>query len=145
MHDDKYMCPPGVIENDKLIELSMYHIPSNISTVIDLLEDKKISWATYQESMPTDGFYGIRCVFVVPFPALQLQQSSDFQLLCAELRQRLRRSVSLLPTQTQPVHHLRLHLAGGCAFNLCGISDSLGRILRASGAFAPSMISPTTS
>ncbi|KAJ6554992.1 phosphoesterase family-domain-containing protein [Mycena vulgaris] len=37
---------------------NMYHIPSNISSVIDLLEDKKISWATYQENMPEDGFYG---------------------------------------------------------------------------------------
>ncbi|KAJ6544504.1 hypothetical protein B0H19DRAFT_1221965 [Mycena capillaripes] len=37
---------------------NMYHIPSNISTVVDLLEDKGISWATYQESMPEDGFYG---------------------------------------------------------------------------------------
>ncbi|KAJ6534358.1 phosphoesterase family-domain-containing protein [Mycena capillaripes] len=38
---------------------NMYHIPSNISTVIDLLEDKKISWATYQENMPSDAFYGV--------------------------------------------------------------------------------------
>ncbi|KAJ6502849.1 phosphoesterase family-domain-containing protein [Mycena vitilis] len=37
---------------------NMYHIPSNISTVIDLLEDKGISWATYQENMAADGFYG---------------------------------------------------------------------------------------
>ncbi|KAJ7144511.1 phosphoesterase family-domain-containing protein [Mycena epipterygia] len=37
----------------------MYHIPSNISTVVDLLVDKKISWATYQENMPTDGFYAL--------------------------------------------------------------------------------------
>jgi len=37
---------------------SYYHIPSNISCVVDLLEDKGISWATYQENMPTDAFYG---------------------------------------------------------------------------------------
>ncbi|KAJ6553312.1 phosphoesterase family-domain-containing protein [Mycena capillaripes] len=37
---------------------NMYHIPSNITTVIDLLEDKGISWATYQENMPADEFYG---------------------------------------------------------------------------------------
>ncbi|KAJ7088900.1 phosphoesterase family-domain-containing protein [Mycena belliarum] len=37
---------------------NMYHIPSNISTVIDLLEEKRISWATYQENMPEDGYYG---------------------------------------------------------------------------------------
>ncbi|EKM55005.1 uncharacterized protein PHACADRAFT_255295 [Phanerochaete carnosa HHB-10118-sp] len=35
-----------------------YNIPANISTVIDLLEDKNISWASYMESMPSDGFQG---------------------------------------------------------------------------------------
>ncbi|KAJ7027158.1 phosphoesterase family-domain-containing protein [Mycena alexandri] len=38
---------------------NMYHIPSNISCVVDLLEDKGISWATYQENMPADEFYSI--------------------------------------------------------------------------------------
>ncbi|KAF7369669.1 Phosphoesterase-domain-containing protein [Mycena venus] len=38
---------------------NMYHIPSNISTVVDLLEDKGVSWASYQENMPADGFYGV--------------------------------------------------------------------------------------
>ena len=37
---------------------SYYHIPENISTVVDLLEDAGISWATYQENMPADHFYG---------------------------------------------------------------------------------------
>ncbi|KAJ7903221.1 hypothetical protein B0H13DRAFT_2233950 [Mycena leptocephala] len=37
---------------------NMYHIPSNISTVVDLLEDKGVSWATYQENMASDAFYG---------------------------------------------------------------------------------------
>ncbi|KAJ6563890.1 phosphoesterase family-domain-containing protein [Mycena capillaripes] len=36
---------------------NMYHIPSNITTVVDLLEDKQVSWATYQENMATDGSY----------------------------------------------------------------------------------------
>ncbi|KAF8589088.1 hypothetical protein K439DRAFT_1658077 [Ramaria rubella] len=35
-----------------------YSVPENISTVVDLLEAKHISWASYQESMPTDGFVG---------------------------------------------------------------------------------------
>ncbi|KAJ3034588.1 hypothetical protein HDV00_004860 [Rhizophlyctis rosea] len=35
-----------------------HHVPSNVSTVIDLLDTKNISWATYQENMPTDGFQG---------------------------------------------------------------------------------------
>ncbi|KAJ7617124.1 phosphoesterase family-domain-containing protein [Roridomyces roridus] len=37
---------------------NMYHIPSNISCVVDLLEDRGISWATYQENMPGVGYYG---------------------------------------------------------------------------------------
>ncbi|KAI5987228.1 phosphoesterase family-domain-containing protein [Pisolithus albus] len=33
-------------------------IPANVSTVVDLLEAKGISWAEYQENMPTDGYLG---------------------------------------------------------------------------------------
>ncbi|KAI0039224.1 hypothetical protein FA95DRAFT_1528662 [Auriscalpium vulgare] len=35
-----------------------YNIPANISTVVDLLEAKNVSWASYQENLPTDGFSG---------------------------------------------------------------------------------------
>ncbi|KIM88484.1 hypothetical protein PILCRDRAFT_814381 [Piloderma croceum F 1598] len=34
-------------------------VPENIMTMTDLLEDKTISWASYQENMPTDGFTGM--------------------------------------------------------------------------------------
>ncbi|TFY75255.1 hypothetical protein EWM64_g8756, partial [Hericium alpestre] len=37
---------------------NLYNIPSNISTVVDLLEAKNISWASYQEGLPTDGYAG---------------------------------------------------------------------------------------
>ncbi|KAI0772894.1 phosphoesterase family-domain-containing protein [Trametes elegans] len=37
---------------------NFYHIPQNVSTVVDLLEAKNISWASYQENMPYDGFTG---------------------------------------------------------------------------------------
>ncbi|KAK2805967.1 hypothetical protein FQN50_005982 [Emmonsiellopsis sp. PD_5] len=33
-------------------------IPSNVSTIVDLLEDKGISWGEYQEHMPYTGFEG---------------------------------------------------------------------------------------
>ena len=33
-------------------------VPSNVSTLIDLLEDRGISWAEYQEDMPYSGFEG---------------------------------------------------------------------------------------
>ncbi|PCH37423.1 hypothetical protein WOLCODRAFT_109837 [Wolfiporia cocos MD-104 SS10] len=33
-------------------------IPQNISTIVDLLEAKNISWSSYQESMPYDGYTG---------------------------------------------------------------------------------------
>lgn len=37
-------------------------IDSNVSTVIDLLEDKGVSWSTYQEDMPYTGFEGMAYV-----------------------------------------------------------------------------------
>ncbi|PVH92920.1 phosphoesterase-domain-containing protein [Periconia macrospinosa] len=36
----------------------MMKIPSNVSTVVDLLEAKGISWGEYQEDMPSAGFEG---------------------------------------------------------------------------------------
>ena len=33
-------------------------IPNNVSTIVDLLEARNISWATYQENMPTDAYPG---------------------------------------------------------------------------------------
>lgn len=41
------------MDNDNFNE-----VPSNISSVIDLLEDKGISWGHYQEDMPYTGFEG---------------------------------------------------------------------------------------
>lgn len=37
---------------------SFVALPSNVSTIVDLLEAKNISWASYQENMPYDGFTG---------------------------------------------------------------------------------------
>ncbi|KAI9854376.1 MAG: hypothetical protein M1830_006535 [Pleopsidium flavum] len=37
-------------------------VPSNVSTVIDLLEDKGISWSEYQEDLPYSGFEGFAWV-----------------------------------------------------------------------------------
>jgi acid phosphatase len=33
-------------------------VPQNISSVVDLLEDKGISWSLYQEDMPYSGYQG---------------------------------------------------------------------------------------
>ncbi|KAH8593271.1 phosphoesterase family-domain-containing protein [Bisporella sp. PMI_857] len=33
-------------------------VPENVSSVVDLLEDKQISWALYQEDMPYTGYQG---------------------------------------------------------------------------------------
>jgi acid phosphatase len=33
-------------------------IPSNVSTIVDLLEEKGVSWGEYQEDMPYTGFQG---------------------------------------------------------------------------------------
>lgn len=45
------------MDNDKFNQ-----IPSNISSVVDLLEDKGISWGHYEEDMPYSGFEGIAWV-----------------------------------------------------------------------------------
>lgn len=37
-------------------------VPGNVSSVVDLLEDKGISWGLYQEDMPYTGFEGIAYV-----------------------------------------------------------------------------------
>ena len=34
-------------------------IPSNIFTIVDLLDQAGISWAEYEENMPTDGYGGL--------------------------------------------------------------------------------------
>lgn len=36
----------------------MTAIPANVSTLVDLLEDKGVSWGEYQEDMPSVGFQG---------------------------------------------------------------------------------------
>ncbi|KAF9229732.1 hypothetical protein BS17DRAFT_771839 [Gyrodon lividus] len=41
-----------------LADDTLEYIPSNISTIVDLLEQKGISWSSYQENMPTDGYAG---------------------------------------------------------------------------------------
>ncbi|KAF8965802.1 acid phosphatase [Flammula alnicola] len=43
------------MDNDNL-----NRIPANVSTVVDLLEEKGISWAEYQEDMPSSGFQGFQ-------------------------------------------------------------------------------------
>ena len=47
------------MDNDKLTE-----IPANVSTIVDLLETKGITWAEYQEGLPFTGFQG----FAFPNP-----------------------------------------------------------------------------
>ncbi|KAL2126311.1 hypothetical protein VTI74DRAFT_1203 [Chaetomium olivicolor] len=37
---------------------SLFSFPSNISTVVDLLDTKRISWGSYQEDLPYPGFPG---------------------------------------------------------------------------------------
>ncbi|KAF9243718.1 hypothetical protein BU15DRAFT_59597 [Melanogaster broomeanus] len=37
---------------------NLVNVPSNVSTVVDLLEQKGISWSAYEENMPTDGYTG---------------------------------------------------------------------------------------
>ena len=41
-----------------LADDDLTYIPNNMSTIIDLLDAEGISWSTYQENMPTDGYPG---------------------------------------------------------------------------------------
>ena len=43
------------MQNDNL-----NRVPQNVSTLVDLLEDKGISWAEYQQDMPSSGFQGFQ-------------------------------------------------------------------------------------
>lgn len=43
------------MDNDNL-----NRVPENVSTIVDLLEEKGISWAEYQEDMPSSGFQGFQ-------------------------------------------------------------------------------------
>jgi acid phosphatase len=43
------------MDNDNL-----NNIPANVSTIVDLLEDKGITWAEYEEDMPSTGFTGLQ-------------------------------------------------------------------------------------
>lgn len=43
------------MDNDNL-----NNIPVNVSTIVDLLEDKGITWAEYEEDMPSTGFTGLQ-------------------------------------------------------------------------------------
>ncbi|KDR66418.1 hypothetical protein GALMADRAFT_130863 [Galerina marginata CBS 339.88] len=43
------------MQNDNL-----NRVPENVSTIVDLLEAKGISWAEYQEDMPSSGFQGLQ-------------------------------------------------------------------------------------
>ena len=39
---------------------AFWQVPANVSTLVDLLEDKGISWAEYQEDLPYSGFEGFQ-------------------------------------------------------------------------------------
>ncbi|KAK8172121.1 phosphoesterase family-domain-containing protein [Phyllosticta citrichinensis] len=53
----------GDYQGMKLVKISSHddlsNFPSNVSTVLDLLEAKGISWGEYQEDMPYTGFTGL--------------------------------------------------------------------------------------
>jgi hypothetical protein len=78
---------------------NMYHIPSNISTVVDLLEDKHVSWATYQENVPADEF---SAYLSQPFflPPLSLSVTRAYSYLAPNY---------MLPTSKPYPYYVRKH------------------------------------
>jgi acid phosphatase len=51
-------CAAACGENFGMENDDFHAIPSNVSTVVDLLDTKGISWAEYQEDLPYPGFQG---------------------------------------------------------------------------------------
>lgn len=51
-------CAAAAGDNFGMDNDDFHQIPANISTVVDLLDTKGISWAEYQEAMPYTGFQG---------------------------------------------------------------------------------------
>jgi acid phosphatase len=39
---------------------NLFSVPANVSTVVDLLESKGITWSEYMEDMPSSGFQGVQ-------------------------------------------------------------------------------------
>jgi uncharacterized protein YkwD len=61
MHDDAFYavrrpCQNFTLRSRELTSARTHQIPQNASTIVDLLEAKNVSWASYQENMPYDGF-----------------------------------------------------------------------------------------
>ena len=38
----------------------LFNVPNNVSTIVDLLESKGITWAEYMQDMPSTGFEGMQ-------------------------------------------------------------------------------------
>lgn len=58
----QYAVPVSHSSNEGFSDDHSYTFPSNVSTVIDLLEDRGISWGEYEEDMPYSGFEGVAWV-----------------------------------------------------------------------------------
>lgn len=82
------------MDNDDL-----HNVPENISSIVDLLEERGIAWAEYQEDMPSTGYTG--------FEQLNVQGANDY------VRKHKCANKSFSKSQVseyliQPPHYLRL-------------------------------------
>lgn len=74
--------------------------PANVSTIVDLLEDKSISWASYQENMPCNAYNGMTFTsfnYLAPTaPPNEFYQRKHHQLaIWNSVKQRARRAALL--------------------------------------------------
>jgi hypothetical protein len=58
--DDLYHIPPKCVPIRLVTPIHIDLSSTSISTVVDLLEAKNISWASYQENIPFDGYEGFK-------------------------------------------------------------------------------------
>jgi len=58
MADDRVYNIPTKSVTSSSVHTFFSHFTHSMSTIVDLLEQKNIPWASYQENMPSDGFTG---------------------------------------------------------------------------------------
>ena len=88
---------------------NLNHVPENISSVVDLLEERGISWAEYQEDMPVTGFPGFQQLnangandYVRKHKCVQLHSTTSYRNVLIKRPVFLARLSFTTPLQTLP-------------------------------------------
>ncbi|PYH91993.1 phosphoesterase-domain-containing protein [Aspergillus ellipticus CBS 707.79] len=112
-----------------------HQLPSNISTIADLFDTKKIAWGEYQEALPYPGYQGYRYpesgdnVYVrkhnplilfdsVTNDATRLRQIKNFTTFYEDLEhERLPQYMFITPNMTNDGHDSNITVSGAWTYN----------------------------